>query len=110
MEGKGEEESIWDVLKRNVWLDGVVYSAIGVKAAMEAVGEERVLFGTDHPFFPPLGGDGEAQGEGEEWASVKMNVEALKSAFGNNIKGMEGVLGRNAIELLELEGGKSIRS
>ena len=105
IEGKGEGGSIWDILKKNVWLDGVVYNAIGVKAAVEAVGEGRVLFGTDHPFFPPLDGEEKAEGE-EEWASVKMNVEAMKRAFGNNIKGMEGVLGGNAIELLGLKEGK----
>ena len=96
VEGKGEGGSMWDVLRKNVWLDGVVYSSVGVMAAVEAVGKERVLFGTDHPFFPPLGGE-------EEWASVKMNVEAVKGAFGDDVKATEGILGRNAIELLRLE-------
>ena len=94
--------SIWEVLKRNVWLDGVVYSPVGVKAAVEAVGEDRVLWGTDHPFFPPVGE--EENDEGGEWLSVKTNIDAVRSAFGDDREGAERVLGSNAIKLLWLEG------
>ena len=101
-EGKG----IWEVLRRNVWLDGVVYSDVGVKAAVGVVGKERVMWGTDHPFFPPL--EMEARGDtrdeegGRIWASVQMNVEGVKGAFGEDKEGAEGVLGGNAVRLLGL--------
>ena len=36
---------IWDVLKTNIVLDAVVYSTLGLRAAVEANGVERVLFG-----------------------------------------------------------------
>lgn len=91
-----ERRGIWEVLKKNVWLDAVIYSEVGLKAAVDAVGERRVLFGTDHPFFPPLE-DGE-----EEWASVRMNVEAVRMAFGDDEEGAKRVLGGNAVELLKL--------
>jgi aminocarboxymuconate-semialdehyde decarboxylase len=37
---------IWDVLETNILLDAVVYSHVGLRAAIEASGEKRVLFGT----------------------------------------------------------------
>ncbi|MCJ1433190.1 hypothetical protein MMC27_002549 [Xylographa pallens] len=99
-QGRGKRD-VWDVLRSNVWLDGVVYSAVGLRAAVEAVGRERVLWGTDHPFFPPVGeGDG-----GGEWLSVRMNVEAVEGAFVGDKDGAEGVLGGNAVRLLGLELG-----
>ena len=99
-EGKEVQRvGIWEVLRRNVWLDAVVYSEVGVRAAVGAVGRERVLFGTDHPFFPPLE---EGEGEEGEWASVRMNVEAVRGAFGDDEEGARMVLGGNAVELLKL--------
>lgn len=99
---------IWEVLRRNAWLDGVVYSDVGVNAAVGAVGKERVMWGTDHPFFPPLEAEagGEEEGEGE-WPSVRMNVEGVRGAFGEDREGAEGVLGGNAVRFLglEVEGG-----
>ena len=92
-----ERRSIWDVLKKNVWLDAVTYSKVGLKTAVEAVGTERVLFGTDHPFFPPLD-DGQ-----EEWLSVRTNVEAISSGLAGNEAAVEEVLGINAVSLLGLE-------
>ena len=86
------------MLRENVWLDAVVYAAAGVEAAVAVVGKERVLFGTDHPFFPPL------EESGEEWLSVGTNVEAVREAFGEDEEGAIGVFGRNAVELLGLEG------
>lgn len=91
-----ERRGIWDVLKHNVWLDAVTYSELGVRAAVEAVGTERVLFGTDHPFFPPLD-------EGAtEWVSVQTNVNAIERALNGNETAVRAVLGRNSIELLQL--------
>lgn len=36
---------LWDVLKRNVYLDAVIYSEVGLKAAIEASGADRLMFG-----------------------------------------------------------------
>lgn len=112
MEGRG---SVFEVLRRNVWLDGVVYHKVGVEAAVGVVGKERVLWGSDHPFFPPVGKGGEGVGEevgkegdeegGEQWLSVTMNVDAVREAFGDDVEGAEGVLGGNAVGLLALDVG-----
>jgi len=55
-----------------------------------------VMFGTDHPFFPPLK-DPEAR-----WESVDTNLKAIENAFGDGDVARE-VLGGNAVRLLGLE-------
>ena len=94
---RGPKRGLRDVLRENVWLDAVVYSSAGVKAAVDVVGKDRVLFGTDHPFFPPL------EEGAEEWLSVGTNIEAVKEAFGEDEGGARAVLGKTAIELLGLD-------
>ncbi|CZT41075.1 related to 2-amino-3-carboxylmuconate-6-semialdehyde decarboxylase [Rhynchosporium secalis] len=93
--GKGRK-TVWDVLKKNIYLDAVVYSEVGLKAAVHASGEDRVMFGTDHPFFPPL------EGEGEKWASVETNYVAIKGALGDATEEAKGALGGNAVRVLNL--------
>jgi predicted TIM-barrel fold metal-dependent hydrolase len=87
---------VWDVLKKNIYLDAVVYSEVGLKAAMEASGADRLMFGTDHPFFPPLE-------EGvQQWHSVTTNYSAISKTFEGDEKGAQDVLGGNAIRILKL--------
>lgn len=93
--GKGRK-TVWDVLKKNIYLDAVVYSEVGLKAAIQASGEDRVMFGTDHPFFPPL------EEEGGKWASVETNYEAIKGALGGGSKEERAALGGNAVRVLNL--------
>ncbi|KAF2397799.1 amidohydrolase 2 [Trichodelitschia bisporula] len=96
--GRGVEgrRSVWEILRENVYLDAVVYSPVGLKAAVDASGRDRVLFGTDHPFFPPLDDE-------EEWLSVKMNSDAIQKAFGEDKESADMVLGGNAIRILRLQ-------
>ncbi|KAJ5489020.1 hypothetical protein N7539_003910 [Penicillium diatomitis] len=95
---QGPQRDIWDVLKTNIYLDAVVYGTAGMKAAVEASGgtTDRVLFGTDHPFFPPL------NEEDEKWASVVTNYSAIDKSFEQNADAIARVLGGNAIRLLKL--------
>ncbi|EOD43304.1 uracil-5-carboxylate decarboxylase [Neofusicoccum parvum] len=97
-EGRLERmRSLWDVLRTNVYLDAVVYSEVGLKAAVEASGRDRLMFGTDHPFFPPLD-PGET-----EWLSVKTNYAAIEKAFGGDVAAADAVLGGNAARILRLD-------
>jgi aminocarboxymuconate-semialdehyde decarboxylase len=93
--GSGRK-TVWEILKKNIYLDAVIYGEIGLKAAIQASGEERVMFGTDHPFFPPLGE------EGGKWLSVETNYEAIKGALGSGSEEAKGALGGNAIRVLSL--------
>lgn len=38
-------KGIWQVLKENILLDAVVYSEVGLRAAIDASGIDRMLFG-----------------------------------------------------------------
>lgn len=101
-EGKvhAKRRTVWDVLRSQVYLDAVIYSEVGLKSAIEASGgAERLMFGTDHPFFPPLGSD-----EDGEWESVGTNAEAVSKALGEGSKEAAGVMGDNAVRVLRLYG------
>lgn len=97
-EGKLDKErrTLWDVLKSNIYLDAVIYSQIGLKAAADASGADRLMFGTDHPFFPPLKGE-------EQWLSVQLNAEAVTKAFRGDAGAADDVMGGNAVKLLNLD-------
>lgn len=101
-EGKvhAKRRTVWDVLRSQVYLDAVIYSEVGLKSAIEASGgADRLMFGTDHPFFPPLGGD-----EDGEWESVGTNAEAVSKALGEGSREAAGVMGGNAVRVLKLYG------
>jgi predicted TIM-barrel fold metal-dependent hydrolase len=95
--GKGRR-TVWDVLKEQVYLDAVIYSEVGLKAAIEASGSDRLMFGTDHPFFPPLESD-----EQGEWESVSWNVKAVSKAVGEGSTNSQGIMGGNAVKALRLD-------
>lgn len=88
---------IWEVLRSNVYLDAVIYGDVGLKAAADASGSDRLMFGTDHPFFPPLDDE-----DGGQWRSVSTNTAAVKTAFGGEVSVAEGVMGGNAVRVLGL--------
>jgi len=97
-----KRRTVWDVLKEQIYLDAVVYSDVGIKAAVAASGPEgvdRLMFGTDHPFFPPLESD-----EQGEWESVTWNAAAVKKALGDGSQEAQGVMGGNAVRVLRLVG------
>lgn len=98
-EGKvrASRRTIWQVLQEQVYLDAVIYSEVGLKAAIDASGVDRLMFGTDHPFFPPLTSD-----EQGEWESMTWNSEAVKKALGEGSDGVKAVMGGNAIDVLRL--------
>jgi len=60
-------------------------------------GTDRILFGTDHPFFPPLAG------EGARWKSVDENLDAIAGVAGWEDQERHKVMGRNAVDLFGLE-------
>lgn len=60
-----------------------------------STGSDRMLFGTDHPFFPPLV-------ETEKWRSVVDNLEAINAVRGWTAADTDGVRGRNAVQLFNL--------
>ncbi|KAL7791037.1 hypothetical protein V8C37DRAFT_383299 [Trichoderma ceciliae] len=90
--------TIWEVLKEQIYLDAVIYSEVGLKAAIDASGADRLMFGTDHPFFPPLATD-----EQGEWESVSLNADAVAKAVGEESGEAKAIMGGNAISILGLD-------
>ena len=103
----GPERSIWEVLNTNLYLDAVIYGQPGLKAAIasaEAIGGDgvdRVMFGTDHPFFPPLGEEGDK--EDAKWLSFESNLKAVDGVVGDNGEKKRKILGGNAVRVLGLD-------
>ncbi|KAI0408608.1 uracil-5-carboxylate decarboxylase [Xylaria palmicola] len=95
--GTPARRTIWQVLREQVYLDAVIYSDVGLKAAIDASGADRLMFGTDHPFFPPPGGD-----EQGEWESMTWNREAVSKALGADSEDARAVMGGNAVRALNL--------
>jgi predicted TIM-barrel fold metal-dependent hydrolase len=90
--------TVWDVLKEQVYLDAVIYSEVGLKAAIDASGSDRLMFGTDHPFFPPITSDEQGQ-----WESVSLNAEAVARAVGEGSDQAKAIMGSNAVRVLRLQ-------
>ena len=48
LKGLGKLENrrdVWDILKNNIFLDGVIYDRTGLKSAIEGSGADRIMFG-----------------------------------------------------------------
>ncbi|KAG8928305.1 hypothetical protein FRC02_007087 [Tulasnella sp. 418] len=58
-------------------------------------GSRRMLWGTDHPFFPPLSST-------EKWKSVVENLEAIEDVSAWSKEEKDGVRGGNAVRLFRL--------
>lgn len=66
-----------------------------VRTNKRKIGSRRMVFGTDHPFFPPLS-------ETEKWKSVVENLEAIDGVDGWEEAEKDAVRGGNALSLFGL--------
>jgi len=90
-----------------LWYDAVAYgpeeldfvSRVVERAkrygGQDQIGSERIMFGTDHPFFPPLEST-------SKWMSVVENLDAIDNITSWNDIQKAGVCANNAIGLLGL--------
>jgi len=76
--------------------DASARASAGPGGTNRSSGSSRMLFGTDHPFFPPLS-------DTEKWKSVVENLEAIEGVQGWNEADKAGVRGGNALELFGLK-------
>nr|4LAN_A Chain A, Uracil-5-carboxylate decarboxylase [Cordyceps militaris CM01]4LAN_B Chain B, Uracil-5-carboxylate decarboxylase [Cordyceps militaris CM01]4LAO_A Chain A, Cordyceps militaris IDCase [Cordyceps militaris CM01]4LAO_B Chain B, Cordyceps militaris IDCase [Cordyceps militaris CM01] len=93
-----DRRTIWTVLKEQIYLDAVIYSEVGLQAAIASSGADRLMFGTDHPFFPPIEED--VQGP---WDSSRLNAQAVIKAVGEGSSDAAAVMGLNAVRVLSLK-------
>ena len=52
---------------RMMWFDAISYQVATLRLLIDLVGADRIMFGTDHPFFPPSVGNAEL--DAAEWHS-----------------------------------------
>ena len=88
-------QKIWDVLRQNIYLDAVLFDQTALKPAVEASGVERVMFGSDHPFFAPVRKDTQL------WPAVTWNRDAVFKMFQDG-EGYDLIMGGNAVRELNL--------
>ncbi|TFK92829.1 amidohydrolase 2 [Polyporus arcularius HHB13444] len=80
----------------NAGASAAVSSAKGTDGTEKRrAGAKRMLFGTDHPFFPPLSAT-------EKWKSVVENLEAIDGVYGWDEAEKGAVRGGNALALFNL--------
>lgn len=63
-------------------------------------GSRRMLWGTDHPFFPPI--EAQAGEEEPKWQSVVENLKAINDVVPWTQSERDGVRGKTAMELFKL--------
>ncbi|KAG6879210.1 hypothetical protein C0992_004449 [Termitomyces sp. T32_za158] len=90
--GSEELGFVSDVLARS---DRYQTGSPATSTTNRSLGSQRMLFGTDHPFFPPLD-------SAEKWKSVVDNLEAIEAVKGWSLADKDGVRGGNAISLFNL--------
>ncbi|KAJ3326952.1 hypothetical protein HDU93_002181, partial [Gonapodya sp. JEL0774] len=79
---------------KSLYYDAVSYHPAPLRSLVELVGADRVMFGTDNPFFPPL------EGIAGRWESVDTNYTAIAGLQRDDW--MKGVKGGNAARILDL--------
>ena len=82
-----------DVISR---ADGYASGSSTTKIPDRSVGSKRMLFGTDHPFFPPLSST-------DKWKSVTENLDAIASVQGWTEEDKANVRAGNALSLFNLK-------
>ena len=83
---------------KNLYYDAVNYQAPAMRTLVDLVGYDRIMFGTDNPFFPPL----EASKANKRWESVEMNRRAISTVL-SDTGYTEMVLGGNAMNVFDLQ-------
>ncbi len=73
-----------------LWLDSVVYHKRALDAALDLVGKDRLLFGTDHPFFKD---------------DPKEILATVTDAYADDPSCRDGVAGGNAAAFFRLPAG-----
>jgi predicted TIM-barrel fold metal-dependent hydrolase len=81
---------------KKFYYDAVSYHPHALKCVSDLAGVDRILFGTDHPFFPPP-----KNSTKEEWMSVVMNKNAIKESFDE--EQVLKVMGENALRLFDIK-------
>lgn len=84
---------------KKMYFDAVCYHPAALKCLVELVGVDRIVFGTDHPFFPPEENSNE---EGVIWPSAIANMDVIADSR-LSPEDQDKILYLNAWKLLDLK-------
>jgi aminocarboxymuconate-semialdehyde decarboxylase len=78
--------------------DAISYHDPAFQCGISFAGTDRLVFGTDHPFFPPKLTPPETNIDAVPWPSTTKNIDVISRA-GKEVQ--ERVLWKNAMHLLK---------
>ena len=84
-------------LKEHFWYDSVIYHTPALKSVCDLVGSDKLMYGTDNPFFPPK----EGARSDAEWPSTSKNYDAIDGILGEDVR--NDIVWGNASRLLGIE-------
>lgn len=82
---------------KKMYYDAVSYGTPALKTLIEQVGDDKIMFGTDNPFFPPLGTDDILSAT---WPSTARVYETI-SGLGNKTT-QNKILTQNAKKIFQI--------
>eukprot|EP01138_Halocafeteria_seosinensis_P005841 gb/GECG01005970.1/.p1 GENE.gb/GECG01005970.1/~~gb/GECG01005970.1/.p1 ORF type:complete len:393 (+),score=46.10 gb/GECG01005970.1/:1-1179(+) len=94
---------------KNMYYDSISYHTPTLSAAQQFVGTDRLMFGTDHPFFPPPAESYSSTASSDvkshpmdsvEWPSTSKNIQVAEECKAEE---SSMILGENARRLLNLD-------
>jgi aminocarboxymuconate-semialdehyde decarboxylase len=84
---------------KNLYFDSIQYQAPSLQCVVDLAGADRIMFGTDHPFFPPPGVENDKM-DNVLWTSTVKNYDILDGLKDKAAK--DGILRDNACKLLNI--------
>ena len=68
---------------KRLYFDAISYGEPQLKSLIEQVGEDRIMFGTDNPFFPPLNCTDITTAQ---WPSTNNVIDTFNNMISDDIK------------------------
>lgn len=78
---------------RDLYYDAIIYNKDCLELLIKTVGSDRIMYGTDHPFFPPT------EEDNGKWSSAIKIQEIVPAAE------REAIFSQTAAQLFGLEAG-----
>jgi aminocarboxymuconate-semialdehyde decarboxylase len=86
---------------RQLYFDAISYNPIALQALVDMVGADRIMFGTDNPFFPPPGQPLDAAGvSSTPWPSTVKVYDGIQALTSKRTQ--QKILIQNARNLFDL--------
>ena len=84
----------------NFYFDGITFEKNALINAISLVGDNKIMFGTDNPFFPPINYDAKTNND-LIWTSTEKNQQIINDLpFDDNVK--QNIFYKNAINQFNL--------